>query len=848
MKKRLILSIFSIILFFVYTETAAAFSDIDASNKYYNAINFLSGNNIISGYSDGTFKPFNTISRAEFAKIIIRAANLPLNINTPAKFSDIDKNAWYAPYVNQAAATGIVSGDTAGTFRPADPISKAEALKMIGVAEKWNAQMPAADPFIDVLKTAWYAKYVDFAKSKNLIDQSRFFQPDAYITRGLTSDILYKSSKYNVFKIIKFVDGAQPANTNTDTGTNTGTSANASVNTSSNVVFDLFKPIVGQEKITVQSGNVENFLMIDKGFFENITLDANFPTVFYKNEIYKFEGSIGGGSYDTIFVFLEYKDVSGATQTFDFIGNTNGNRFSIPVIFRYAGNYKIGIIPGTNGTSKVRNISVLDSSSAPEQSTIGSTQPNINISYSKNKTTVSFTPPPNSAIKIIFKQNAQTISYFSRQGINSFDVPFQDFYNFTPAAIDLTVGFADTSALFPIAYASNWSEKTINFNATRHLFSKIENKKITAFGLPEKMETVSKIYFSGTTNVDIQSHAAIIKPDGFVDEIDLESPIKSVIKNYIEIIPSGSAYSFSYLPPKKGVYVIGISEITGAAIINVPVYVSNGIPILPDYFDIKDSVKPDTNIAGASTKHLNFVNNARREHNLSIIKIDSSLSLLAQQHSDDMAKNNYFSHVDLSGKSPNDRRVEMGISTEVGENIAKTTNLDAGFEGFMRSPDHRKNILNSRWTKVGFGFSKNSQGDILIAQEFSLNPLTTSDITNMENELFSYINSVRQANGVPSLTLDQNAFVIAKAWSNKMAENDFTGFTSPDGNTLENMIKTNLSYSYIKMSIFSQNTTESFKENIIDQAELLKDDVSRIGIGIAVTKLGDIKTTIVLTR
>ncbi|MBI5151978.1 S-layer homology domain-containing protein [Candidatus Peregrinibacteria bacterium] len=814
-------------IFFITAGRATAFSDVLKQNKYYPAINFLEQHNIIKGYSDNTFKPYSTVTRAEFVKIVILSANLKLDVFGSSGFKDINETAWYAPYVRKAKSSGILTGYPDSTFKPEAEISKSEAIKVIGIAQKWKVQAPNKDPFTDVAKDSWFASYVDFAKTKNLIDQSRFFQPDAHITRGLTSDIIYKSDKYNIFKV-----AATKPEPIQDTN-----------------IADNFKPIVSPETPQIGSAEETAFSMISKNSFDNISLDRDFPTQFYKNEIYKFEGSIlSSTQYDSMFIFLSYKDQNNTSKTLDFASAVKNNQFSIPVVFRYPGSYEMGIIPGTKGSSKVKRISVLNASITAPGSPISEKPSNAGINFANNKTTVSLEPAQNSLIRITFSQEEKAVSYISRQSIKTFDVPYEDFYDFSPGKINLTVEMAGAASFFPLSLSSYWAGTTISFDATRHLFNKIENQKISVSGLPEKLTAPSKLSITGTAKTEISKKCSIIKPDGLVEEIITESPVKPISINYAEALPKGSSYSISYTPPSAGTYVIGISEITGAAIVNSPVYIGNSIPFLPDFLDIKDMAEINSDLAGVSDKYLNWVNTARQKLSMNPVKIDDSLTILAQKHAEDMAKNNYFSHTDLSGGSPNDRRIALNIPVEVGENIAKTSGLVDGFEGFMRSPAHRKNILTVKWTKVGFGFSKNANGEILTVQEFSPNPLTTEDISKIETELFAYINKNRESQGLK--TLNENSAInnITKTWSEKMAAQDFTDFISPDGSTLENMIKNSISYSFVKMFVYSQNTTDSFIENISQLSGMLENQLSQMGLGIAVTNFGNVKATIILTR
>ena len=73
------------------------------------------GNGIISGYPDGTFKPENSITRAEFVTLVSKIFNYI--DKTDAGFPDVDSKAWYADVVSKAVSSGIIVGDANGNFR-----------------------------------------------------------------------------------------------------------------------------------------------------------------------------------------------------------------------------------------------------------------------------------------------------------------------------------------------------------------------------------------------------------------------------------------------------------------------------------------------------------------------------------------------------------------------------------------------------------------------------------------------------------------------------------------------------------------------------------------------------------
>ena len=85
---------------------------------------------IVKGYEDGTFRPENYITRAEFATMVSRFANMK-NIEIKGSFKDVTTEHWAYKTINFAKIMGWISGYEDGTFKPDNPITRAEAITII---------------------------------------------------------------------------------------------------------------------------------------------------------------------------------------------------------------------------------------------------------------------------------------------------------------------------------------------------------------------------------------------------------------------------------------------------------------------------------------------------------------------------------------------------------------------------------------------------------------------------------------------------------------------------------------------------------------------------------------------
>lgn len=105
---------------------------------------------VIAGYPDGTFRPESTITRAEFATIVVKALGLTLDQNPSLAFSDASSiPVWASVYIAAAHREGIIGGYTDGSFGPGRNITRAEmavmAARALGVKSTAGARLEFAD-------------------------------------------------------------------------------------------------------------------------------------------------------------------------------------------------------------------------------------------------------------------------------------------------------------------------------------------------------------------------------------------------------------------------------------------------------------------------------------------------------------------------------------------------------------------------------------------------------------------------------------------------------------------------------------------------------------------------------
>ena len=149
------------------------YSDCNSNLWCNNAISTLSNMGIIDGYSDGTFRPYGKITRAQFAKIAVGFFETTTQ-EYQGYYSDIPENAWFTNYVEAASRVGLIQGFADGTFRPNVNITRAQACVIVNRALN---RKPATERLLPTAKminwpdctpSDWY--YADMQEATNSHD------------------------------------------------------------------------------------------------------------------------------------------------------------------------------------------------------------------------------------------------------------------------------------------------------------------------------------------------------------------------------------------------------------------------------------------------------------------------------------------------------------------------------------------------------------------------------------------------------------------------------------------------------------------------------------------------------
>ena len=142
----------------------------------------------MSGYGDGTFRPENSMIRAEAAKVLyeLLAAKPPVS---GTNFDDVATGLWYTTAINALYQKGVVGGDGSGNFYPEDDITRVEYIKMLCVALGITATGGSVT-YNDVPRDHWGYSYICVAVAKGwATGEGGMFRPDQPITRAEATKI-----------------------------------------------------------------------------------------------------------------------------------------------------------------------------------------------------------------------------------------------------------------------------------------------------------------------------------------------------------------------------------------------------------------------------------------------------------------------------------------------------------------------------------------------------------------------------------------------------------------------------------------------------------------------------------
>ncbi len=190
-------SLFTLAALFPFQLNAYSFKDIPKNHFIEPALEELIHNSIID--NNTTFRPNQPINRAEFLKMVLKTKSPNLTFNTTpfTQFTDVPENQWYSHIIASAFDQKIIKGYPDKTFRPNNTINRAEAAMIIYRAFpkiQKNNQSHHQTAFKDIASNSWYSKPVTSLHSNNIIKGKTptIFAPNTPLTRAESAIIMHR--------------------------------------------------------------------------------------------------------------------------------------------------------------------------------------------------------------------------------------------------------------------------------------------------------------------------------------------------------------------------------------------------------------------------------------------------------------------------------------------------------------------------------------------------------------------------------------------------------------------------------------------------------------------------------
>ncbi|MDQ2806740.1 MAG: S-layer homology domain-containing protein [Chloroflexota bacterium] len=197
------------------TPCTIRFTDVtDPTAYYYTGVYYLACHGVISGYSDGTYRPFNNTTRGQMTKIVTLAFNIPL-VTPPAldsrTFTDVTPDNVFYQLIETAAARQIVTGYSCGGvnsqtgapepcdsarrpyFRPSNFVTRGQLTKIVVLGAGFTLINPPTPTFTDVARDNVFYPFIETAVCHGAISgyDDHTFRPNNYAFRGQIAKIVY---------------------------------------------------------------------------------------------------------------------------------------------------------------------------------------------------------------------------------------------------------------------------------------------------------------------------------------------------------------------------------------------------------------------------------------------------------------------------------------------------------------------------------------------------------------------------------------------------------------------------------------------------------------------------------
>ena len=172
------------------------YSDLSRSNPYFNYIKYLSQRGIVAGFPDGSFRPEESVSRAEAAVMLAKAMGLEAGPAGETSFHDVGKNHWAAAYIESCAKAGYMEGYPDGSFHPDEILSRAQGISLVLGLSRQDMSQASLPQIEDVSPEHWAARYIATGLAAGMAELHWDIR---YITTGPAADMVELESSGKKF-------------------------------------------------------------------------------------------------------------------------------------------------------------------------------------------------------------------------------------------------------------------------------------------------------------------------------------------------------------------------------------------------------------------------------------------------------------------------------------------------------------------------------------------------------------------------------------------------------------------------------------------------------------------------
>ena len=173
---------------------AVDFPDVDKSASYAGAVNTLTALGVVNGDDNGKFNPDNTVTRAEFTKMVVEAIGegSAAASSSYTKFADA-KGHWAAGYIETGVAKGFINGYDENSFGPDDQVTYAQAVKMLVAAIGYTTYAEN--------NGGWPSGYLAYGSSLDIIDGVAGVSNDTALTRAQCAVLIANTLEAPICKV-----------------------------------------------------------------------------------------------------------------------------------------------------------------------------------------------------------------------------------------------------------------------------------------------------------------------------------------------------------------------------------------------------------------------------------------------------------------------------------------------------------------------------------------------------------------------------------------------------------------------------------------------------------------------